>query len=48
MATQVECCEPDPVDGQLLGGGVEGGHVLGHPVVLQHVQQCCLPGIVQS
>ena len=48
MAAQVEGGEPDPVDGQLLAGGVERGHVLGHPVILEHVEQRRLPSVVQA
>ena len=48
MAPQVEGGEPDPVYGQLLAGGVQRGHVLGHAVVLEHVQQRRLPDVVQA
>lgn len=38
---------PDPVDAELLRGGVQGGHVLGHPVILEHVKQRGFACIVQ-
>ena len=48
MAPQVEGGEPDPVYGQLLAGGVQRGHVLGHAVVLEHVQQRRLARVVEA
>ena len=48
MATEVESCKADPIDGELLGSGVQCGNMLRHTVILQHVKQRCLAGIVQS
>ena len=48
MAPEIEGGKSDPVDGELLGRGVEGGHVLGHAVVLEHVQQRRLARVVQA
>ncbi len=47
MSAQVEGGESDSVDGQLFGGGMQGGHVLRHPVVLEHVEQGRLARVVQ-
>ena len=38
---------PDPVDAELLRGGMQGGHVLSHPVILEHVKQGGFACIVQ-
>ena len=48
MATEVESCKADPIDGELLGCGVQCGYMLRHTVILQHVEQRCLACIVQS
>lgn len=39
VTAQVEGCELDVANGELLGGGVEGGLQDGYTVVLEHVQE---------
>ena len=48
MAAQIKSCESNAANGQLFGTGMQGWHVLGHSVILQHVQQGCLSSIVQT
>jgi len=48
VAAKIKGGESDPVDAELLRGGMEGGDVLGHPVILEHVEQCGLSSIVQA
>ena len=38
---------PDPVNAELLRGGMEGGHMLSHPVILEHMKQGGFACIVQ-
>ena len=48
MAAEVKSCEANPIDGELLGSGVQCRNMLCHAVILQHVKQRCLACIVQS
>lgn len=48
VTTEIESREAVVADGQLLGGRVCGRLQDGDTVVLQHVQQCGLAGIVQT
>lgn len=48
MSTEIEGCEFAVADGQLFGSGVHGGVGDGHSVVLEHVQQSGLSGVIES
>lgn len=48
MSTEIKGCEFTVADGQLLGGGVHGGVRDGHSVVLEHVQQGGLSGVIET
>lgn len=48
MPPKVECLEPDLPDDELVGVGVEGGLVDLHAVLLQHVEEGGLAGIVEA
>ena len=48
MSTQIESCESDVSERKFFRTGMEGGNVLGHSVVLQHVEEGRLSGVVQT
>ena len=47
VSAQVEGLEADLANAELLGGGVLRGRVLGQALVLEHVHERCLPGVVE-
>ena len=48
VTSEVKGSEADPIDGELLGSGVQCRNMLRHPVILEHVKQCRLASVVQS
>lgn len=48
MASQVEGGELDLPYGQFFWARVKSRDVLGHAIVLEHVQECCFTGVVET
>lgn len=48
VATEIEGCELDVADGEFFRGWVQCGLQDGDAVVLEHVEQRCLAGIVEA